>query len=85
MELYCWKLGGEVTQQVEPRGVGGEKDDIERKRDKCLRRKKEQEEEGGSMTMMMMMMTSDHLPRQAPTQWQWGEMGAGGSLAGLPR
>ena len=37
------------------------------------------------MTMMMMMMTSDHLPRQAPTQWQWGEMGAGGSLAGLPR
>ena len=34
---------------------------------------------------MMMMMTSDHQPRQAPTHWQWGEMGAGGSLAGLPR
>ena len=25
------------------------------------------------MTMMMMMMASDHQPRQAPTQWQWGE------------
>ena len=23
--------------------------------------------------MMMMMMASDHQPRQAPTQWQWGE------------
>ena len=47
MELDCWKLGGEVTQQVELRSVGGEKADFERnferKREKCLRRKNEQE------------------------------------------
>ena len=47
MELDCWKLGGEVTQQVELRGDGREKADFdfERKREKCLRRKTEQEEE----------------------------------------
>ena len=73
MELDCWKLGGEVNQQVELRGVGGEKADFERKREKCLRRKNKQEE-GGPITMMMMMTASDHQPRQALAQWQWGEM-----------
>ena len=31
---------------------------------------------------MMMMMASDHQPRQAPTQWQWGEW-SGGQLGRL--